>query len=323
MSKKITDKEIIERINKKNPDIEFISSEIICHKNKYRRLVKMRCSCGNEFNKVLSKIDSNKYLLCNKCIKEKQQQIRKKHYNKKYYPEIIKNGYVLVNPKADLYVNRLVEVKEVATGYRGFIYPNRAYQRLVVFGLEHNKTNFIYNVNKYAENCGIGSRAIEFCDDNKWTAQGVLFKCECGNLFKTTYRNFCKGKFYCDDCTNIRSKGEKIVKSFLDNQNISYIEQFSINSLRDINPLSFDFCLKDYNIFIEVDGEQHRRPVNFNSALTKEQMELAFEKQQYRDKLKNNYCKKYNISLLRIPDYDVINGKYQNIIMDFIQTASN
>ena len=43
MSKRISDAEIIERINKKNPNIEFISSKIICHKNKYRRLVKMKC----------------------------------------------------------------------------------------------------------------------------------------------------------------------------------------------------------------------------------------------------------------------------------------
>lgn len=323
MSKRISDAEIIERINKKNPNIEFISSKIICHKNKYRRLVKMKCSCGREFQKVLDKIDHDKYLLCEKCAKEKQVQSRKKHYNKKYYPEIIKMGYKLIDPNANLYANKPVEVEEVETGYRGFISPNRAYRRMLIFSLEHNRKNFIYNVNKYAENYGIGSRAIDFCDDAKWVHQGVLCICECGKEFKTTYRAFCKGKFYCDDCTDVRSKCEKITAQFLSNQGINYIEQFRINSLRDINPLSFDFCLSDYNILLEIDGEQHRKPVNFHGALTQEQMELAFKKQQHRDKLKNDYCEKYNIPLLRIPDYDVLNGKYKDIILNFIQTANN
>lgn len=323
MSKKITDEEIIERINKKNTDIKFISSKIICHKNKYRRLITMKCSCGREFKKVLDKIDHDKYLLCDMCSKTKQRKNRKTHYNKKYLPLIKENGYELVNCNEDLYANQLVEVIQVSTGYRGFIYPNRAYQRMIVFGLEHNRKNFIYNVNKYAENCGIGSIAIKFCDNNNWASQGILCKCECGNLFKTTYRSFCKGKFYCDDCTNVRSTGEKIVKSFLEQYNIDYIEQFTINSLRYINPLHFDFYLKDYNILIEVDGEQHRKPVNFHGALTAEQMNKAFEVQLIKDKLKDEYCIKYQIPLLRIPDYDVLNGKYQDIIMKFIQTANN
>lgn len=323
MSKKITDKEIIERINKKNPKIEFISSQIICHKNKYRRLVTMKCSCGKEFKKVLDKIEHDKYLLCEVCSKEKQRTSRKKHYNKKYLPLIQKNGYTLINPKENLYANRLVEVIQTETGYRGFIYPNRTHQRMVVFGLEHNKKNFIYNVNQYAKNCGIGSMAIEFCDDNNWTSQGILCKCECGSLFQTTYRSFCRGKFYCDDCTDIRSKGEKIVKRFLDKNNIKYIEQFTINSLRYVNPLHFDFYLSDINILIEVDGEQHRKPINFFGALTEEQMSKAFEVQKIKDNLKNEYCTKYQIPLLRIPDYDVINGKYQDIILNFIQTANN
>lgn len=318
---RIKDEEIIRIIKKKNPKIQFISSEIIIKKNKHRKFVHMKCECGQNFSMVLDKITSNKYLLCNKCSKEKQSKTRKKHYNKKYLPQITENGFTLVNPKSDLYANRFVEVIENDTGYRGFIYPNRTYKKMLIFSLEHNKSNYIYNVNQYAKNIGIKSRAIEFSDNNKWVSQGMKFICECGKEFETTVRAFQKGKFHCDCCSKRYSQNEIMVSKFLDLHNIKYIQEFSINSLKDVLPSYFDFYLTEYNILIEVDGQHHEQMVNLGGNLSKEDIEKRFKTYKKQDEMKDDYCLRYNIPLLRINYKDMKNGKYLNIILTFIQTV--
>jgi hypothetical protein len=65
--------------------------------------------------------------------------------------------------------------------------------------------------------------------------------------------------------------------------------------------MEFDFFLPDYNTFIEYDGEQHFKPIDFFGG------ESSYNKQKLNDEKKNYYCfiKKYN--LLRIPYYDYDN----------------
>ena len=110
---------------------------------------------------------------------------------------------------------------------------------------------------------------------------------------------------------------------YLKQQKIEYISQFTINSLRDVNPLHFDFYLKDYNCFVEIDGEHHNKVVNFGGNLTEEQMVKRFEVYKKHDKMKEDYCHKYNIPLLRINYTDIKNKKYKTILSDFIQTVQD
>ena len=74
--------------------------------------------------------------------------------------------------------------------------------------------------------------------------------------------------------------------------------------------MPFDFYLPDYNTCIEYDGEQHfHTPNNKTSTyFTKEKIDEI----QYRDSIKNQYCKDNNIKLIRIPytDYNLLNEKY-------------
>ena len=69
---KVSDEEIKEIIKKKNDKIEFISSKMIVKGNKHRRLITMKCECGEIFNFTLDKLKSNKHLMCNKCSKKMQ-----------------------------------------------------------------------------------------------------------------------------------------------------------------------------------------------------------------------------------------------------------
>jgi len=58
--------------------------------------------------------------------------------------------------------------------------------------------------------------------------------------------------------------------------------------------LPFDFYLPDYNTCIEFDGEQHFNKFRF------ELDESRLIKTKKRDIIKNNFCEKNNINLLRI-----------------------
>jgi Zn finger protein HypA/HybF involved in hydrogenase expression len=103
----------------------------------------------------------------------------------------------------------------------------------------------------------------------------------------------------CPSCNE--SKGEKLINKILVQNNIELIRQKRFidctNQLkgRSCNQLPFDFYLPNLNTCIEYDGEQHFKPViRFGG-------EDGFIRVQKSDKLKNQYCKKNGIKLIRIP----------------------
>lgn len=58
----------------------------------------------------------------------------------------------------------------------------------------------------------------------------------------------------------------------------------------------FDFFLVDYGVLIEIDGEQHFKPIYGRQ---------NFIKGQEHDRRKNSYCLARGIKLYRIPYWDV------------------
>lgn len=65
----------------------------------------------------------------------------------------------------------------------------------------------------------------------------------------------------------------------------------------------FDFYIKNYcgrNILIEIDGEQHFKPIYGRQ---------KFLKGQEHDRRKNSYCLANNIELYRIPYWEIKNIK--------------
>ena len=72
-------------------------------------------------------------------------------------------------------------------------------------------------------------------------------------------------------------------------------------------PLPFDFHLTDYDILIEVDGEQHEKPIRFGG-MSIEQANKNFIEQKRRDKIKDDYCLKNKIPLIRISYKDIDNN---------------
>ena len=136
---------------------------------------------------------------------------------------------------------------------------------------------------------------------------------KCLNEWQTLGRYLLLGRG-CPEC-NI-SKGEEKVKYILDEFKINYKREFCFNDLKspDSGKLRFDFGVFDSigNVWflMEYDGEQHFGPCDYFGGLKR------FRKQKRNDDLKNKYCVKNNIPLLRIHNKDYNNIK--KIIGNFI-----
>jgi hypothetical protein len=92
------------------------------------------------------------------------------------------------------------------------------------------------------------------------------------------------------------SKGEAAISKILTDLNIVFEREKKFDGCKNIKPLPFDFYLPEWNISIEFDGEHHFRFKGFwNAGRT------TLEITQKNDRIKNRYCRKNNIKLIRIP----------------------
>ena len=139
--------------------------------------------------------------------------------------------------------------------------------------------------------------------------KNVVWKCQCdcGNIVEINALDLQRG--HTKSCGCLKSSGEYLIGQILQKVNINYqtqkIFQKCLNP-EHTNYLRFDFYLPDYNCCIEYDGEQHFKSVKHFGG------EEKFQRQQQLDNIKNQYCKKNNIRLIRIPytDYNKLNSEY-------------
>ena len=98
------------------------------------------------------------------------------------------------------------------------------------------------------------------------------------------------------------SKYEDIVISILKKERINFLREKTFKDLKH-GLFRFDFYILDLNgapIIIEVDGEQHFKPIYGRK---------SFLKGQEHDRRKNSYCLANNIPLYRIPYWEIKNLK--------------
>ena len=135
--------------------------------------------------------------------------------------------------------------------------------------------------------------------DYKGANTDVIITCSKHGDFTQTPSKHINAEQGCPSCNE--SKGEKLVNDLLLKNKIQLVRQKRfldcVNTLgkKKCLPLPFDFYLPDLNTCIEYDGEQHYKPVMTFGG------EEAFKRLQGRDKIKDEYCKKNGIKLIRIP----------------------
>jgi len=103
----------------------------------------------------------------------------------------------------------------------------------------------------------------------------------------------------CPICSE--SRGEKFLSLVLNDLNLKFTRQAKFKDCTNLKDgkycrrLPFDFYLPEKNTVIEYDGIQHFKGVEYWGG------ENSFQTQQTRDKLKNDFCKRNNIKMIRIP----------------------
>lgn len=117
--------------------------------------------------------------------------------------------------------------------------------------------------------------------------------CDCGKITYVSVSDFFDTQS-CG-CLLFHSGGEFIVEKILQDNYIEYEKQYSFSDCKDKLPLRFDFYLPYNNVCIEVDGRQHKQPIDRFGG------EQSFVQLQKHDNIKDNYCWEHNILLIRIP----------------------
>lgn len=136
-------------------------------------------------------------------------------------------------------------------------------------------------------------------------SEPILVQCGfCGFTWETSGINLTQGHS-CPNCP--KSHFELSVQNLLDENNVSYICQYSFPDCKDKNPLPFDFYIPNINTLIEVDGEGHYIPIRRSSNMTEEDANNNLQIVQKHDRIKDYYCEKNNINLIRIPYWERAN----------------
>ena len=135
-------------------------------------------------------------------------------------------------------------------------------------------------------------KSLEDENRSKWKCRCNL----CGNEDVYLETDNLRKQYSCG--CSISSKGERKIEEILSLNNISFIKEkrFSDLIFEDTKKLArFDFYV-DNSYLIEFDGRQHF--IQSNGIYDNEE---KFKRTQEHDKIKNDYCKKHNIPLIRIP----------------------
>lgn len=143
-----------------------------------------------------------------------------------------------------------------------------------------------------------------------------LCECECGNIVEKLGNSLKTGN--TQSCGCLTSKGELKVEQILKEYNIIYKKEYVDELLVQEYNRRFRFDFAIYNEmgellrYIEFDGKQHK--YGMDKGIWSKTIDLT--EIQERDKLKNNFCKEHNITLIRIPYYKINSLTLQDLMGD-------
>lgn len=308
MPKKRTDKEFRELVYKLVGNEYTVLSKYI---NNTTEIEIRHNVCGQIYR------TKPKYFLagsrCHSCQVKKnglKRRLSAKEFGKRFN-QLSKGEYELLTPY--ITCTKQIKVRHNVCGYVYKVYPQNF--------LAGGRCRKCFVKNEHAEKAWTTKQfkklVFKLEDDNYEVRSKYynnytkikLYHQKCGKEYYVLPSNFLEGN-RCPYCKS--SKGEQAIAKSLDTKSIRYKREKTFDHC--INPktrkkLQFDFYLPTYNLCIEYDGIQHQIEVNFWGGA------LGLKERKYRDSLKNRFCEKYQIDLLRIP-YTV---KNQNDINNILQ----
>lgn len=156
-----------------------------------------------------------------------------------------------------------------------------------------SSNNYINEIgNKYGK-----LLVIQKITNNNSAREGAkwLCRCDCGNFKEAFGVDLRKGTTSSCGCLG-KSKGEVKIEYLLKENNIEFAKEYTV--IINNKKLRFDFAIFSNSqliYLIEYDGQQHFMPSDLFGG------ENYLEYIQNNDLLKNNWCEKNNILLIRIP----------------------
>lgn len=256
--------------------------------------------------------------VCSISTKRKDMGLKRPVWNKKYSfedfkKELEKRNYILLSNESDFQntssimkykcLLHMQDIQETTLGRllegKGCMYCGRERTRIAEIIPEKKcmelckKRGFIY----------VDSKVINKCT----TIFFICPKHKNSGIQKMTYQNMERDGYgckYCRSSLTACSNGEKRIKDFLEQLNISFVQQYKFDDCKDQCALPFDFYLPEYKLTIEFDGQHHYRPVTFNSVPYDKALYLHQQTVKH-DMIKDNYCKNHKIKIIRIPYWDI------------------
>ena len=289
-----------EKINRKYPDEDILILEYNGTKGK----LKVKCmKCGSiiDFSAGENILDSDKKRVCQHCFPNKREALQRsiKRFHSFVNENTLFTNFVFPD---NLNSNSLVESTCIFCGKKNY---KTMYDYMRGRGCSCQAQNEMLTNEQYQKRIG---EEYELLSDYKGLNKDVLIRHkECGFVYKANAKHIS-----CPKCKG--SKGEKTIRYWLKQKEISYIEEYGVTI--ENHKLRFDFYLPDYNLFIEYYGEQHYRPIDYFCG------QETYEKQVYYDTLKRRYAKdrlieiKYNEDISLMLNEQVVK-KSSNLVEDF------
>jgi hypothetical protein len=320
------DKNISVRTNKINDFIkkyEFEHVRLIELSTKYDRLNKFICDIHGEFSKNTSQVSKGQ--ICGKCIKIKNRKDRRenelqkminRHNNKFEYLDYVDliNGKdkITIRCKEHDHTFKYFKSTHLFAKFGGCKHCLKQYRNIGRKEIDDVINDFR---NIHGEKYGY--------DNVNYQGSNVKISITCTKHgdFQQIPGSHLKGSG-CPKCKH--STGEKLIQNILKKMEIKYTSQkFFYGCMNDKTgkSLPFDIYVPEFHTCIEFDGYQHFIPVERWGGDDK------LKEVQYRDNIKNVYCKDNDINLIRIPYtmgkieiVDILNQKFnKDLIVDIKQ----
>ena len=263
--------------------------------------LKAKCLvCGNDFYTTWHIISSKRYNKYRKCCKECSNYLTHKNDMKKYDINTVSKiflNYDLTLLEKNYKDNKTKMLCMDNNGYTGKISLHQLLSGNKFNVFDKSNPFSLENVNIFLKNNNVKTSILSTI--YKGNNNSYDFKCECGKVFKRSINSMVyNNALYCSDCSKLKkSKYHLSVREYLEKNKIKYVEEKRFKNCKDKNCLPFDFYLPDYNMCIEVQGEQHYIPKSIFGGMERLKITIS------HDIIKNFFCRSNNIGLIKI-DYN-------------------
>lgn len=257
--------------------------------NKATKLKLKHLKCNSEFEVTFDQIDKGN-ISCYNC-----NQMKKQAEFKSKVVDLHGDDYEVLSNYTQLYKH--IKVKHNKCGV--------IYDTLAINILEDKSCSYCNGMKKTTD---IFSKEVSALTCGEYEVTGEYINAEsiiqmrhikCGNIYNVRPSKFIEGS-RCPNCRE--SQGERAISNWLQYNGFNYEHEFTFEDCVYINKLRFDFAVfnndNTLSCLIEYDGEQYFKPVGLFGS------EEGFKETRLRDQIKDEYCKKNNIKLIRIPYWE-------------------